>query len=195
MGIDPSTVRMSVATIVPVELRGPAFVVETLSLPRVENVARNEHVRLAATFAELESWLAGLVRVWSPEVVVVETPFAHGRLVPTESFHVIGVLLAVLGGLRVRVERMGPQEWKRAALGAGAGGTKKPAAKCPRGGSHTWPRANVYGDGSCLKCGAAGYGVLRWARTAGYEGVLWDEADALGLATAGGVRVDQRDRA
>lgn len=191
MGIDPSTLRMSAAVLVPAaQRRDVAFHVSTLSLPQEKD---NEALRLALQQTAIVPWMGELLTLWGPELVVVESPFAFGRRVPVESYHVIGVLLAVLGQFRVRVVRMGPGEWKRPALGAGKGGVKKPAAKCPKGGSHTWPRADAsyYEDGGCLKCGHPAYEVLTWARAAGYGGTLWDEADAVGLATAGGVLLER----
>lgn len=192
IGVDPSTRRMSAAVLVPYNQRDShAFVVSTLSLPQLDG---NESRRLALQQTEIVPWMGGLLARWDPEGVVIETPFAFGRQVPSESFHVIGILLAVIGQFDVRVARMGPGEWKRAALGAGNGGLKKPTGKCPKGGKHTWPFARVYGDGGCLKCGEPAYGVLTWARAAGYDGTLWDEADAVGIATAGGVLLERESR-
>lgn len=189
MGIDPSTLRMSAAVLVPAaQRRDVAFHVSTLSLPQEKD---NEALRLALQQREIVPWLGELLTLWGPGLVVVESPFAFGRRVPVESYHVIGVLLAVLGQFRVRVVRMGPGEWKRPALGAGKGGVKKPPAKCELRGAHVWPTAAAYGDGACLKCGHPAYAVLEWARAAGYEGTLWDEADAVGLATAGGVLLER----
>jgi Holliday junction resolvasome RuvABC endonuclease subunit len=203
LGIDPSTRRMSCGILVPyaerrLALAGEvAFTWSTLSLPQVE---RDEPRRLALAQAELVPWLGELLTLWAPELVVVEEPFAGtigGALrVPKESYHVIGILLAVLGQFGVRVERVSPPVWKKQAMGAGAGGSKKPAPKCLRGGSHTWPREErYYGAGECLKCGHPAYAVLTWAREAGYTGALWDEADAIGMATAGGVLLDREARA
>ncbi len=93
-------------------------------------------------------------------------------LVPKESYHVIGILLAVIGQFDVPVARLGPTSWKSMALGKGHGMTRKPG-----------PRDSFE------------YGVLAWARGAGYSGSLWDEADAVGLATAGGVLLEARRRA
>lgn len=163
LGVDPSTRRMSAAVLVPAaerELHG-TFVVSTLSLPQPE---RDEALRLALAQAAMVSWLGELLTRWEPEVVAVESPFAHGRLVPVESFHVIGVLLAVLGTYGARVVRLNPGQWKRAALGAGFGGVKKPKR------------------GEAFE-----YAVLTWARAAGYLGSLDDEADAMGIAAAAGV--------
>lgn len=183
---------MSAAVLVPAHERSDvAFVVSTLSLPQQDG---NESRRLALQQAAIVPWLGELLVRWAPELVVVEEPFAgtigkaRQLLVPKESYHVIGILLAVLGTYGARVERMGPTSWKSKALGKGHGMTRKPGPKCPRGGSHTWAYDHLC-DGpavECLKCGDA-YAVLTWARAAGYSGRLWDEADAIGIATAGGV--------
>lgn len=185
VGIDPSTRRISAATLVPVDQRSDAaFVVSSLSLPQPGTDA----ARLALGQAALVPWLGALLRRWDPEVVVVEQPFAAAKHVPPVSYYTIGVLLAVLGTFRVRVAMVTPAQWKRAALGAGRGGVKKPGPKCPRGGSHTWAYDHLLQGPAveCLKCGDA-YAVLTWARAAGYAGRVWDEADAIGIATAGGV--------
>lgn len=173
VGIDPSTRRMSAAVFIPVSERTDrAFTVSTLSLPQVD---RNESRRLALQQTAIVPWLGDLLRVHDPALVVVEEPFAGtigGAVrVPRESYHVIGILLAVLGQFGVRVERMGPSSWKSMALGAGQGNARKPGRK------DTFP-----------------YAVLTWARAAGYDGDLWDEADAIGMATAGGVLLEREAR-
>lgn len=175
MGIDPSTKRMSAATLIPVGERDTAaFSVSTLSLPQVTG---DESRRLALQQGEIVPWLGGLIAKHGPELVVVEEPFAGtvGKrkqlLVPKESYHVIGILLAVLGQFGVRVERMGPTSWKSMALGAGNGMVRKPG------------RTDDFE-----------YAVLTWARAAGYDGTSWDEADAIGLATAGGVLLERERR-
>lgn len=163
-GIDPSTQRMSLAVLLPVPQRrfvgptGPVpCVVDTLSLPQ-----RKGAERWAAIQRELVPWLGALIGSWRPQAVFIEQPFAYGRSVPPVSYYAIGVLLAVLGSYRQRVEMIGPGEWKKLALGAGKGAARKPD-------------------------------VLAWARrAAGYEGALEDEADAIGVATAGGVLLEQR---
>lgn len=171
---------MSAAALVPYEERESAqgeiaFVVSTLSLPQVEG---NEARRLALQQRAIVPWLGGLLQTWQPELVVVEEPFAGtvGKrkqlLVPKESYHVIGILLAVLGTYGALVERMGPTSWKSMALGKGFGMARKP------------------GRGDAFE-----YAVATWARDAGYEGRLWDECDAIGLATAGGVLLERRARA
>jgi Holliday junction resolvasome RuvABC endonuclease subunit len=175
-GIDPSTKRMSAAVLIPAsERRDVAFTVSTLSLPQATG---DESRRLALQQREMVPWLGGLLRDFDPELVVVEEPFAGtvGKKktlrVPKESYHVIGVLLAVIGQFGVRVERMGPTTWKSMALGAGNGMARKP------------------GRGDDFE-----YAVQTWARAAGYDGTLWDECDAIGMATAGGVLLERERRA
>ena len=164
-GIDPSTVRMSLAVLMPVAARRwdvPApFVVDTLSLPRGEGAAR-----LAAAQRALVPWLGEMIAAWKPGLVVVEQP--AGKNVPPVSYYTLGVLFSVLGAYRQRVVTMMPSEWKAKALGAGQGSVRKPRSP------------------------AEEYGVLTWARSAGYQGASWDEADAIGIATAGGVMLEQQ---
>jgi Holliday junction resolvasome RuvABC endonuclease subunit len=164
---------MSAAVLVPYNQRTDrAFEVDTLSLPQLDG---NESRRLALQQTAIVPWMGGLLERWDPCVVVIEEPFAGtigGAVrVPKESYHVIGILLAVLGQFGVRVERIAPAVWKKAAMGAGKGGVRKPK----RGSSDE-------------------YEVLVWARAAGYQGSLWDEADAVGIATAGGVLLERESR-
>lgn len=167
MGIDPSTKRMSAAVLIPAsERRDVAFTVSTLSLPQPGTDA----LRLAQGQRELVPWLGALIREYDPELVLVEQPFAAAKHVPPVSYYAIGVLLAVLGTYGASVEMVTPAQWKRAALGAGRGGVRKP------------------------KRGEGEYAVLTWAHKAGYDGDSWDEADAIGIATAAGVRLDERRR-
>jgi Holliday junction resolvasome RuvABC endonuclease subunit len=173
MGIDPSTRRMSAAVLVPYNQRGDrAFEVDTLSLPQLDG---NESRRLALQQTAIVPWMGGLLERWDPCMVVIEEPFAGtigGAVrVPKESYHVIGILLAVLGQFGVRVERIAPAVWKKAALGAGKGGVRK-------------PKRNSSEE----------YEVLTWARAAGYQGSSWDESDAIGIATAGGVLLERESR-
>lgn len=169
-GIDPSTVRMSVCVLLPAhERKDRAFEVETLSLPRHPDPVR----RLGLTLAEFRPWLEARLRHYEPQLVVVEQPFAQAKHVPPASYYVLGVLLAILGAWCVPVQTVSPAEWKSKALGKGFGGVRKP--KRSSGGSS-----------------GEEYAVLSWARSVGYAGSLWDEADAIGIATAGGVMLGAR---
>lgn len=190
-GIDPSTRRMSVAVLLPVAERGPAFRVHTLSLPQPPDPVR----RLALALDELQPWIVGLVAEHAPELVLVEQPFAAAKHVPPASYYVLGVLLAIVGGRGVRVEVTQPSSWKSLALGQGGGRAYKPGeCNVPPTKRHRWALPAPGGAELCVKCGAS-YPVLTWARAAGYEGVLWDEADAIGIAAAGGVLLEREHRA
>lgn len=158
-GIDPSSVRVAVATVAPFLPPGTVQLGwETLSLPRREAL----HARFGEAYTALEPWFARLAGEVPPSAVYIEEPFIPrekrkaGRIA-----HVFmwGVTLAALGAVLpdVRVEPLSPSEWKAAALGAGRGHADKPE-------------------------------ILRWAQSVGYSGVLEDEADALGVATAGAMR-------
>lgn len=165
-GIDPSTVRMSVCVLLPAgERDGRAFCVETLSLPRHTDPVR----RLGLGLADLRPWLTRLLEAWGPQLVVVEQPFAQAKHVPPASYYVLGVLLAILGSCGATVQTVSPAEWKSKALGKGHGGVRKPK-----------------------RSSGEEYAVLSWARSVGYTGSLWDEADAIGIATAGGVMLGSK---
>jgi hypothetical protein len=192
---------MSAAVLVPYnEREDRAFEVDTLSLPQLGG---NESRRLALQQTAIVPWMGGLLERWDPCMVIVEEPFAgninrkgkKGHLhVPKESYHVIGILLAVLGQFGVRVDRMGPTSWKALALGEGAGMTKKPElCKVPPQKTHAWRAAAPGEPICCAKCGVD-YPVLSWARQQGYAGASWDEADAVGIATAGGVLLERESR-
>lgn len=188
LGIDPSTRRMAGAVLLPAAARaGAAFVVSTCSLPQPGDVA----VRLAESQALIVPWVGELVRDHGVMRVFVEQPF--GKHVPIVSYYTLGVLLAVLATYRLPVRMIQPSSWKLLAMGKGSGGVGKPHPKCPRGGSHDWPLTAV-GAVECRKCGVD-YPVLSWARANGYTGTLYDEADAIGIVTAGGVLLDREVRA
>jgi hypothetical protein len=186
---------MSAAVLVPyIDRDGldAAFVTSTMSLPQ----PGTDSLRLAQSREVLEPWVCELVREWAPALVVVEQPFAAARHVPMVSYYAIGVLLELLGKwYGNRVEMVTPAQWKKAAMGAGRGGVKKPGpCKVQPGKTHAWGPAERGEPVRCLKC-REDYAVLTWARQAGYVGRLWDEADALGIATAGGVLLERELRA
>lgn len=124
-GIDPSSLRMSLAMIVP---GGPSVEVSTRSLPK-------SSMGLSRWFAEsydvLVPWLSSWATAYPPALVLLEEPFSHGKThVHPTSNRMLGVLLAALGralGSPVElVELIGPQSWKAQALGAGHGHATKP---------------------------------------------------------------------
>lgn len=188
LGIDPSTRRMAGAVLLPAAARADAaFVVSTCSLPQPGDVA----LRLAESQALIVPWVGELVRDHGVMHVFVEQPY--GKHVPIVSYYTLGVLLAVLATYRLPVRMIQPSSWKLLAMGKGSGSVRKPHPKCPRGGSHDWPLTPV-GPVECRKCGVD-YPVLSWARANGYAGTLYDEADAIGIVTAGGVLLDREARA
>jgi hypothetical protein len=177
-GVDPSTLRMSFGAVIPeyalaVPPHEPARVMTTAP-PEI----RWATVSLPRKVEPLSAWF-GLSFAWTgeeilrlrgewgePALVLVEEPFAGGQArVHPSSNRMLGVLLAALGsafGHRVRVELVHPNSWKLAAMGKGRGSAKPPE-------------------------------YLEWAReVAGYSGELEDEAAAIGIATAAGVRLAGR---
>lgn len=179
-GLDTSTVRMSCAALIPHPVRdggpvlpGPYLVCDTLSLPRGTNLA----ARQAAAVRAMVPWLDGLLNRWGmPGVIGYEAPLA-GTKTPLPSFYVVGALLVAIGEVfdsTVQVEGWSPGEWKLAATGQGY----------IRGLSKSTPRDE--------KRRAEKARLLAWARdVAGYVGELEDEADAVGVVTATGVRFER----
>lgn len=183
-GCDPSSLRMSFAAVVPPmrwlagEAAGEAIpgapvtvTWSTVSLPRKTEL---QSWWFALCYRAIVGEVAELAERWGrPDLVLVEEPFGGGgkpgdkkpRTVHPTSNRMLGVLLAGLGhvfGMTVDVQLISPMSWKALALGKG-GGHAKPA---------------VY---------------LEWARTAaGYTGELEDEAAAIGIATAAGVKLQTR---
>jgi hypothetical protein len=176
-GVDPSSLRMAFGALLPeyalavppfeparvMRTAEPTVVWSTVSLPR----------KLEGAWWFTLSYRAIVDRVdelrcaWGvPALVLVEEPFASGqaRVHPTSN-RMLGVLLAALGhvlGQAVRVELVHSNTWKLLAMGKGNGHAKPPA-------------------------------YLEWAREqADYTGELEDEAAAIGIATAAGVKLMAR---
>lgn len=161
-GIDPSTLRVSVAV-----RHGIGALPYTKSLPGragyQDDVSREAWWH-AEVLRELTAWLKDLARTQgAPAQVRLEEPFGgsdkpgrSGKIIkPRPSSHrAFGVVLAAIGLALpdVPVSFVGPTTWKARALGQGHGFAKKPE-------------------------------IMSWAcRTFGYIGGLEDEADALGIA-------------
>ena len=152
-GVDPSTLRVSVAVVKAWEDVG-VLDWGTRSLGQFDRGAR----RLERAHWELVPWFEEWAERRPPGFVLVEQPF--GRHVHPQSYFMVGVVLAALARVvDCPVDVCSPPEWKRMALGAG------------RGAADKWE-------------------IMEWARAAGYSGSLQDEADAIGIATAAGVRVE-----
>lgn len=114
--------------------------------------------RLRWAHRELVPWFGVWADEHPPQFVLVEQPF--GKHVHPESYFMVGVVLAAV---------------------AEAVGDRVPVGTCS---PPEWKKLAL-GAG---RGGADKEQVLVWARAAGYTGGLQDEADAVAIATAAGVR-------
>lgn len=160
-GIDPSTMRVAIATVTADGQRS----VSTNSFAR-EDGGR----RLASIFwgtAALARQLVHDARPARPGVIVVEQPSGK-QPNPALSYAVGATIAGCFQGINeVTFDGVGPHDvpmpmvssstWKRVACGAGNIYKPKPTSK-------------------------VAYGVLTWARQHGYSGSSWDEADAWAIA-------------
>lgn len=157
-GVDPSTVRVSIAYVAPDGSRDAT----TTPFPRCEGPAR-----LSAIYRDTRVMVEGLLNgMWGlgwpkPGAVLIEQP--SGKMENPNLSYAVGVIqAAVYDGLAegydpgVPVETTTSSHWKKVACGRGD--IRKPKRQ---------------GDP---------YPVLEWARANGYAGFSWDEADALGIA-------------
>jgi hypothetical protein len=159
-GVDPSTVRLSVAYVTPDGARG----VRTVPFARVEGPAR-----LSEIYAQTRLFAVDAVEPWRwgwplPGLVLVEQP--SGKMENPNLSYAVGVIQAALYdglysalGRAVRIETCTSSWWKKRACG----------------------RGNLYKP---KKGDLEPYGVLTWARQNGYAGSSWDESDAWGIAEA-----------
>jgi hypothetical protein len=168
-GVDPSTVRLSVAYVTPEGARG----VRTVPFGRVEGSAR-----LSEIYAQTRLFALGVAEAsggdltldpvsseWPrPGLVLVEQP--SGKMENPNLSYAVGVIQAALYdglysalGRAVRIETCTSGHWKKVA--------------CGRGNLYKPKRGHTFE-----------YGVLTWARQNGYAGCSWDEADAWGIAEA-----------
>jgi hypothetical protein len=165
-GVDPSTVRLSVAYVTPEGARG----VRTVPFARVEGPARLSEIyaqtRLFALGVSAMAIAApeGVGVLPAPGLVLVEQP--SGKMENPNLSYAVGVIQAALFdglysafGRAVRIETCTSSWWKKRACGRG--NLYKPKRGDPEP-----------------------YGVLQWARQNGYAGASWDEADAWGIAEA-----------
>lgn len=166
VGFDPSTLRMSAGGLLCGPDR-PEVEWDTLSLPRRDGL----HVRQAAALQHVDAWIAGLTVPWGqPSAVGIEQPFSGGHHTEPTSYYVIGALLAAVGRHWPDAELLMvvPGWWKVRATGAGSVKDVRGKAEKER--------------------------ILAWAREcAGYTGELYDESDAIGIATGVAVELERRD--
>lgn len=184
-GIDPSVRRIAVGMLAP----GVEVGWRTLSLEQGHSNAS----RLWKAVGVLPGWFEQLrddETFGRPRLVVVEQPFSSGRHVPHESLHMVGIVLAALWGalgLGSELVMLNPSEWKSRGLGKGRGFAKKPAILA-------WARSAAGYEGTCATCGD-GLQPHVGGKRAGdctRPSAAHDEADALGMATAGGVLLELR---
>jgi hypothetical protein len=157
-GVDPSTVRLSVAFVTPEGRRG----VRTVPFARAGGPARLSEIYAQTRLFALEGWVhAGFPL---PGLVLVEQP--SGKMENPNLSYAVGVIQAALyDGLYsmidrpVQIETCTSSWWKKRACG----------------------RGNIFKP---KKRDMDPYGVLTWARQNGYAGSSWDEADAWGIAEA-----------
>jgi hypothetical protein len=114
--------------------------------------------RLPEVRARTLALASAAAEVARPGVIAVEKPAGFGKRPNPELAYAVGVIMCALGeavpvATLVLVEG---SKWKRVACGDGA------IAKPKRPDEP--------------------YAVLTWARTLGYRGTSWDEADACGVA-------------
>jgi hypothetical protein len=152
-GVDPSAFRIALATIHPDGGRE----VSSVAFARGEGGER-----LAAIWDATFRFAHTRALFVRPGVITVEQP--SGKQANPGLSYATGVIMGALfagvklaTGVAVLVETVPSSRWK--AVACGKGNIFKPK---PRSGEE--------------------YGVLTWARTGGYQGSSWDEADALGVA-------------
>lgn len=153
-GVDPSTLRVSVASVSSEGVRG----VSTVSFPSLKGVGR-----LGRVYSLTRGSARELAEVVRPGVIVVEQP--SGKVQNLQLTYAVGVIMAALAGAApwAQLVTVNSMTWKSVACGHGH--IYKP--KKERGSAAPVPEA---------------YGVLPWARSMGYVGSSWDEADAWGIA-------------
>ena len=134
--------------------------VQTHSFPRTDGLAR-----LADIYDSTKEFAQDVAYACPPGFILVEQP--SGQNPNLELVYAVGVIIAALQEAcpGVRIETMPPMSWKKLATGRGNLSKINPDTK------------KVWRD-------REEYGVLKWARANGYQGMSWDEADALGIAEA-----------
>lgn len=153
-GVDPSTVRVAIASVAADGARG----VSTVPFAREESAKRLASIHHATRLLVTEL----VETVGAPGVVVVEQP--SGKTPNLNLVYAVGVIVAAcVSAAGCVVEMVTSSQWK--ALACGKGNIYKPQRV--RGRPAPAPED---------------YPVLPWARSCGYVGASWDEADAWGVA-------------
>lgn len=182
-GADPSTLRVATGVLSPGGSgAGTGLSWAIRSLGTSPDPARRCSGALTVLIAHYRMLVA---EHGTPILVWVEEPFGGGKAtVHPSSQRMLGVVLAALGfvlGIEAVVALVGPQSWKRQALGAGRGHAKKPEVLA-------WAQGLGL-DEDCSHC----RGVVQDGEPGGCrrQGAAHDMADALGIATAAGVSLQR----
>jgi len=176
-GVDPGSTRMAFGALLPqgggkCPLEAPRLEWHTVRLMKADAV----HLRWARAGNGLHAAVASFKRDWggAPALVVIEQPFSTGHQTEPSSYYAIAMLLGALGqlGLETDVRFLPPQSWKSLATGKG------------HGAMHVKEKTARYR--------AEKKRLVEWANGVGYSGHDSNEADAVGLATAAGVLLEQK---
>lgn len=165
-GVDGSTRCVSIGVASPSGQRA----VRTAPFPKISGPAR-----LGAIYALTRDLALDLARRYPPGLILVEQPSGSSQAVNHELEYAVGVIqAAVYDGAYQAVRHGVPMDtvvaswWKARACGSGA--IRK-----------TYKDAQT---GRKRPLALEDYEVMRWARSVGYKGTSWDEADALAIAEA-----------
>lgn len=151
-GVDPSTLRVAIATISSEGRRG----VSQASFARGEGAAR-----LSGIYSGTRLLAATLAADEPPGMIVVEQP--SGKTPALQLVYAVGVIMLALahGVGRTAVETVSSSSWKKVACGYGAIYKPKPSSREPYG-VLTWARANGYQGSSWDEADA--WGIAEYAR-------------------------------
>lgn len=151
-GVDSSTLRVAIATISPERRRGASLAAFDKRTPVIDRLVEIRRQTLSLARGLLDVGLA-------PGVIAVETPAGFGDRPNPSLAYAVGAILCGLGEAcpLAGIVMVESARWKKVSCGSGA--IRKPK---PTSGEE--------------------YAVLTWARTVGYKGTSWDEADSYGIA-------------
>jgi hypothetical protein len=165
-GVDPSTRRVAVAGVSQAADGSLVRWAREQAFAPLDGPQRLGHIHSATS-----DLVDGLLLDYAPlpGLVLVEQPGGTHR--NYELFYATGVIIAALATSlceagAAKIEVVVPGWWKKRACGQG----------------NIYKTMQVNGKPKPLPFEE--YGVLRWARSLGYAGSSWDEADAWGIAEA-----------
>jgi hypothetical protein len=166
-GLDPSTLRLSACVLAPLRLDPPVAVRwQTQSYSR----AGAEQTQLARGLGDLLRFFTGCAtRTARPHAIYLEQPFA-GSDKPNPT------------------HRQGAPAARGLVLLRGASAVRaRPPVRRARGADDRRRRRGKRKRWGPATASPTRHEIFRWAQSVGYTGSLQDEADAIGIATAGAV--------